>query len=660
MSWLDAVPVVLLSAAWLFVPGLLVTYGFGLRSIAAWALAPLVTVALVGSLAVVLGKLHVAWSVSIVLIVALVLAVVVAAAGFALRHRWPARAPDPRRLTLAAALGMIPAIVFGAITFAHGIHAPDALSQTYDAVLHYNAVAFILDTKDASSLTISSLGQPGEPGRFYPSGWHDLVTLVVMSGGFGIPVAVNMVSWVIGVVVWPVSCLLLVRQIIGRSATGMAITGVVSIAFTAFPWDLLGFGVLWPNLLGMALVPAALSLVISVTGQAREDAIGRGRAWAMMPVALIASGFAHPNTIFTVIALSLFPIGIALFLRARRLGREGRRWRGIGECVLAVVVFLGFWYWATHSPIFASVIHFHWKPFDTPARAVGEALFQSMNGYDALWVLALVTFGGILLCRRYPPLRWVVGGYAVTSVLYVFAAAFNRPDTQKFTGFWYNDPHRLSAMLPITTVPLAVAALLYLGRRLAEYARREPRVPELLRRRAFAASTLIVLVLLGLLTQGFYVGKHASVVQTLYVRPADNPSLDVVDPAERAFFARIKHIVPPDAVVANNPWNGSALLWALADRRVLFPHMGTSTTDDQDYLAANLNSAAVDPRACRIADKLHVEYLLIGDHVFWPWDKRTQNYPGLADPGPGQGFQLVASSGDKLKLCQIAACDGTQ
>src|ERR1700743_972522 len=114
MSWLDAVPVALLSAVWLFVPGLLITYGYGLRSIAAWALAPVVTVGLVAVLAVVLGKLAIAWAVAVVLIVALVVAVVVAAIGFLLRRRWPALPADPRRVTLSAALGMIPAHVFAA------------------------------------------------------------------------------------------------------------------------------------------------------------------------------------------------------------------------------------------------------------------------------------------------------------------------------------------------------------------------------------------------------------------------------------------------------------------------------------------------------------------------------------------------------------------
>jgi hypothetical protein len=659
MSWLDAVPVALLAAVWLFLPGLLVTYGVGLRGVAAWGLAPVVTVAIAAATAVVAQQVGVSWSVTLVLLVTLVLAVVVAVVAFLLRRRWPATPVDPRRLTLAAAIGLVPAILVGAVTFAHAILRPDALSQTYDAVLHYNAIASILDTRDASSLTIGALDMPGEPGSFYPAAWHDLVSLVVLSGGFSIPVSVNMVSLVIGIVVWPAGCLLLVRQVIGRSAVGMAITGLVSISFTAFPWDLLGFGVLWPNLLGTALSPAILALVISVTGLARDDVIGRGRAWLLLPVAAVAAGLAHPNSIFTVLALSVFPVGLAVGARAWRLRGQGRAWRGVAECVVALAVLLGFWYWAATTPAFAQVRTFYWRPFDTPARALGEVLLQSTMGYNALWVLAFVTLGGILLCRRQPALRWVVGGFAVTAFLYMIAAAFNRPDTEKFTGYWYNDAHRLSAMLPITAVPLAVVALLYLGRKLAAVLERQPRLPAVLRSRAFAGSSLVVLVLFGLLSSGFYVGKHSAVVRTLYVIPPSVPSLDMVDPAEEAFFARVKDIVPPDSIVANNPWDGSALLWALADRRVLFPHLVVNSTPGEQYLAAHFNQAATDPAVCPIAESLGVDYLLVGDHTFWPWDARTKDYPGLTDPGPGKGFRLVASSGPTLRLYQLTACTAT-
>ena len=34
----------------------------------------------------------------------------------------------------------------------------------------------------------------------------------------------------------------------------------------------------------------------------------------------------------------------------------------------------------------------------------------------------------------------------------------------------------------------------------------------------------------------------------------------------------------------------------------------------------------------------------------------SQPHGGMTDPGPGKGFQLVASSGPKLKLYQLTAC----
>jgi hypothetical protein len=679
MSWLDAVPAVLLSAVWLFMPGLLITYAFGLRSFGAWGMAPVLTVALAAVTAVVAQKAGIRWSVGLVAVVSLVIAVLVGVVAFLLRHKAPAVRADPRRVTLAAAVGLVPAVILGAISLAKGIVRPDALSQTYDAVLHYNAVASILDTGRASSLTMGNLDVPGDPSIFYPGAWHDLTSLVAMSGGFSIPLSVNMISAVIGIVVWPVGCMLLVRQVIGRSAVGLAITGVVSVSFSAFPWGLLSFGVLWPNLLGMAITPAVLALVISITGMAREDAIGRGRAWLMLPVALVGAGFAHPNVIFSVIALAIFPVFIALVTRALRLRADGRMWRGVTEVVVALVVFLGFWRWASVTSVFAGVRKFFWAPVATPAEAVGEVLFQSTNRYSALWILGLVTLGGVLLCRRNATLRWVVGGFVVTAFLYVIAAAFNRPDTAKFTGYWYNDSHRLAAMLPITAVPLTVAALMYLGTRLATYSEQRgwlnpagnPRAGEALtgaldaaprsawlalRGRSFAVSTLVVTLLLGLLSGGFYAGKHADVLAIAYDIPASQPSLELVNPDTQAFFEQIKKIIPPDEMVANNPWDGSALLWALADRRVLFPHLGITVPPDEQYLAAHLDDALFDPKVCQIANKLHVGYLFVGDNTFWPWDPRTKTFPGFTDPSGSKAFQLVASSGLQLKLYQLTAC----
>src|SRR4051794_9723875 len=323
MNWIEAAPVALVTVAWLLVPGLFVSYLLGLRGVAAWGLAPVTGIALIACTAVLGGFLGIGWSVGFVLLVSVAFVAVVAAVAFLLRRRaFLAADPDPRGLTLAAGLGILPAVVLGLTTIIESMGAPDTLSQTYDAVFHYNALAYINDSHHASALSMSALGNPHIPGFFYPAAWHDLASLVMMSGGASIPLAANAVTVAATVVLWPLSCLLLVRQLFGRNLGALVITGTLSIGFTAFPWDLLGFGVLWPNLLGMSIAPALFAVVLTLTGWARDDAIGKVRAWLALAVGLVAAGFAHPNVLFSLVVLSVFPAAARVFARAWRLRGE--------------------------------------------------------------------------------------------------------------------------------------------------------------------------------------------------------------------------------------------------------------------------------------------------------------------------------------------------
>ena len=316
-----------------------------------------------------------------------------------------------------------------------------------------------------------ALGDPETPGMFYPAAWHGLASLVMMSTGVSIPVAANVFCAVITIVVWPVSCLLLVRQLFGRNTAALAITGVLSIAFPAFPWDFFGWGVLWPNLLGMAVAPAVFALVLTVTGWVKDDCVGRGRAWLLLVIAVGAAGFAHPNVLFSLIVLSLFPAGAALFVRARRLRAEGRGRRGVVECAVFAVVVFGSWLWSATSPMFASVRNWDaWRSFETPAAAVGEVLLNATNQREALWLLSAVVIVGAVTARRWPAMRWVLAGHLIAGFLYMLAAALNTPATHMLTGYWYSDSHRLAAMLPITGVPLAIAGMLFLADKLLPYA----------------------------------------------------------------------------------------------------------------------------------------------------------------------------------------------
>ena len=69
MNWFDAVPIALVTAAWLLLPGLAISYLAGLRGIAAWGLAPITSIALIASTAVLAEKLGIDWSALVVLVV---------------------------------------------------------------------------------------------------------------------------------------------------------------------------------------------------------------------------------------------------------------------------------------------------------------------------------------------------------------------------------------------------------------------------------------------------------------------------------------------------------------------------------------------------------------------------------------------------------------
>src|SRR5262245_31397121 len=118
--------------------------------------------------------------------------------------------------TLIIIAGLLPAFLLSMLAVMPAVGPPDSLSQVFDTPFHYNALAYIRDTHDGSSLTMHGLGDPESPGAFYPAAWHDLAALVMFSTGASIPLTANVFCAVITVAVWPVSCLFLVRQLFGR------------------------------------------------------------------------------------------------------------------------------------------------------------------------------------------------------------------------------------------------------------------------------------------------------------------------------------------------------------------------------------------------------------------------------------------------------------
>lgn len=669
MTWTQAVPVALVTAAWCVLPGALVARAAGLRGAVCWGAGPLVSVALIATTAVLAGRAGVRWGPWPVLGATAVLALLCAAVTAAVRRVGRNRAgtggdpggrppfllragPDGPLGGMALAIGAAVTVAIGWLTVMLAFGPVDAISPTYDAVYHYSAVARILQTGDASSLTLGELNSPGRPSA-YPAAWHDVVSLVVASTGASIPAASNLAAFAAAAVVWPLSCTLLVRQVVGRRAGALLVTPVLATAFTAMPWLLLNWGVLWPNLLGLALVPAGLAAVVTVLGLTRDSAVGRFRALLLGAAAVPALALAHPNAAVSLLVLGLSPVLVAAATAAVRHVRERRFATAAlapagALAAVAAVVWLLAW-----SPYLDGVRAFDWRASMGAREALTGVLWNGMNKRPELVVVSVLVVVGAVLALRHVRTAWLVPAHLTSALLYTLAVAREGDLVTALTGAWYNDSHRLAAMVPITGVPLATLGVLGaagLVVRAVTALRRAGTTPE--RRRLLAVPVVAVLAAaLVLLTDGFRIGVHAAVIADAYRYETGR----VLQPGQREFLEAAGRATDPGAVVAANPWTGNGLLYPLTGREVLFPHLSGTWTPDQELIRLRLHDVARDPVVCPALRATGVGYVIDGPVTWWPWDPRADTYPGLSEIDRAPGFEPVLAGGGST-LYRITAC----
>lgn len=669
MTWVQAVPVALVTAAWCVLPGALVARAAGLRGAVCWGAGPLVSVALIATTAVLAGRAGVPWGPWPVLGATAVLALLCAAVTAAVRRARRDRAepggdpgdrppfllragPDGPLGGIALAIGTAVTVAIGWLTVMLAFGPVDAISPTYDAIYHYSAVARILQTGDASSLTLGELNSPGQPSA-YPAAWHDVVSLVVASTGASIPAASNLAAFAAAAVVWPLSCTLLVRQVVGRRAGALLVTPVLATAFTAMPWLLLNWGVLWPNLLGLALVPAGLAAVVTVLGLTRDSAVGRFRALLLGAAAVPALALAHPNAAVSLLVLGLSPVMVAAtattvrHVRERRFATAALAPAGALAAVAAVVWVLAW------SPYLDGVREFDWQASMGAREALTGVLWNGMNKRPELIVVSVLVVVGAVLAMRHARTAWLVPAHLTSALLYTLAVAREGDLVTALTGAWYNDSHRLAAMVPITGVPLATLGVLGaagLAVRAVTALRRAETTPE--RRRLLAVPAVAVLAAaLVLLTDGFRIGVHAAVIADAYRYETGR----VLQPGQREFLEAAGRATAPGAVVAANPWTGNGLLYPLTGRQVLFPHLSGTWTPDQELIRMRLHDVARDPVVCPALRATGVGYVIDGPVTWWPWDPRADTYPGLSEIDRAAGFEPVLS-GSGSTLYRITAC----
>lgn len=668
MSWVETAPIFLVSAAILLVPGLLIGIALGARRLTLVALAPLFTVTTVAIAATVGQMIGVRWGVLPVLVTAVLLAVLVAGARLLWRKRWPnPPVREPRNALIAAGGGLVFGLVAIGTRFTAVFGEPNHVSQTFDNVFHLNAIRYILDTGTASPLTTGSLTYIFD-GRqsFYPDMWHALVALSVDVTGASIPVAVNVMNIAIAGLIWPLACMLLVRVVVGARPIALLAAGVLSAGFAAFPVLMVDFGVLYPNLLAISLLPAALAAAAMVAGFGVDPDLPAPARWVALAGVLPGLALAHPSTLMALIAFSV-PIGVFALIRRLQV-LHARRAGILSYLLVAAVTVASFWAAAavllvarpTREAAF-------WGPRESVVSAVTATVTNSVIGRPADYVIAAFMLLGIVALIVTRKQMWLVGSFLVAAGLYVVVASFP-PGTFRYglTGIWYSDSFRLAALMPVVVLPLAAVGAQWLAD-LVQAAvtrarlRRTPPVPaesdtlDPPRRRPQLAGAIAGLVIVLILAIGPQTGKALEVAtesgKWTYTFSTDSPLLS---PDEATLLERLDDVVPSDATIVGSPWTGASLVYALSDRRALLPAIYGERDSDTLTLMASLRDVTTDSTVCAAVNELDVDYAL----DFGPREVHgaENQIAGLAELDEAPGLELIDREGD-ASLYRITACD---
>lgn len=659
MTWGSTFVPAMVTLVLFFLPGMLVACAARLRGMALVAIAPLISVTLVSVAAILAPLFGMRWSVLPVAALAILVSVVaflvarisLKSSSFTQKTPW-----HWKRGVLHAAAVVIAAILIGRrLVFVFG--RPDSFSQTFDNVFHLNAIRYILDTGSASSVDVS--GMTG--GNFYPAAWHGMVSLGVQIFGGSIPATVNLTNIVIGAVVWPLGCIFLAHQVLGRRGIVSLVAGILSAGFGAFPILLLDFGVLYPNFLGNALLPGALGLAIQALGLDQHRDAPKLINWLLFVAVLPGIILSHPSSLMALLALCLPPL-LLFWVKAfwPRVRQIRTRWRGLLGLLAAlllgsVAVYL---LWKNIRPPEEAS---SWLPVESTARAIGEVVASAGLNRPVSWVIMVLVLVGIysLILRRHQ--FWLLGIYFVMAALFVVVASFPLGEVRTFlTGVWYNDPPRLASLLPLVILPVATVGAVWMWDwlKVKHLDRWVDKLVQLqggshsnrVRPAAIAVSLVVLLAILTVGTQQANVREAALTAAKKYELAPDSK---LISSDEMALIERLDQNVPEGAILAGNPWNGSALAYAFADRKLLQLHILSVIPDGAPEIYDHLKDAKTDPEVCPAVKDLKVTYVLDFGHQ--EVSRGDNGFRGLDDLAKNGVATLVDAQGD-AKLYKISAC----
>lgn len=658
----------------LYAPGFVILRLMRFTNGFAFCAAPLLSSCMYSMLGIVFDELGVAANPVTVLVVplaALTIALYIQDAG-----RELGTCPSAGTIALCAAVGLLAGWY---IFVGQMIDGPFAYTPNYDQIHHLNSVQVFAESETFSFLHNSlytpaelAAGVPVSDSGFYPSGWHVLCALLVQLLGVQTSFAINVMNYLFSSFVFPLSTLCLLGTCFPQSRRIQLFGGIASVSFAAFPWLLLVWGPLFPNMASYAVVPIECALLLRAFALG-ESARASLRCFAAAAAGLLGVSLIHPNGAFVVAVM----IGSYLVQAAFSGDLQKRTGVSTGNCVfdgaILIAVFGLLWIAVYRLPFLSGIVSYVWEEYQTPLEAVANyiSLAQTRGFFgpeSPQWALAVLLIACAVYAISKRELRWLVQAYIFWGVAFVLTTSHESGLSHLIAGFWYSDPMRLVAASVLCAAPMAACGFDGLcnaiGKAVAGSRRQEPKAyPKYLE--GSLAALIVLLCFIPPVSLGDFAYESAISQVQHFTRVHYWADFSRLDSSERRFLYEVAEIIPDGAIVANNPCDGSFFAYGACDVHVLYRHFANYIDDDgsderspetQDsiLIRTSLDEYLENEEVRRAVEETGVEYVL---QLVSP-EGRPDSLGGLVGDGSEEwagivsidedtpGFTLVLEEGD--------------
>lgn len=562
------------------------------------------------------------------------------------------------------------AAIIAAYVFLTVLDGPDCYFQAWDTQTHLRKIRAFTETGNYSPFnsqiySSSSIAPNQSTDTFYPSAWHLLAAMLVSILDIPVTEATNAINILCVGLLLPLTMFLCLREQGINKPSTLALCAVVCIGVPIYPWDLISYGPLYPNLLGFCLLPGVIAVLLNMLNTNNEKGLSGflGDIYLLL-LGIISLALVHPNCVF---ALGLI-LATHLISKAKLLIKTRHQNLPATICfAIPVFTIVLIWIALNRMSFMHSVVECYWPSITTAPQAFLDALFLGTTTHPMQFFIPILVFIGIFTDIKDKKLCLVIT-YAVLVLFYTVDAGTDLSIKPLLTGFWYNDYHRISAMLGLVSILLACKAINSIL--LIYHAQSTIRNSYL---RIATTGMALVSAIILILCPSIPI-PHNQVWQTAFgyqiteMKNQFNKQLiyyDIFSPLEEDFCkTTLSKINPENSVVINNPDDGSLFGYSVFGLnmyyRTWYPPTAKTETKESNLIRCHLNELSSNDDVKKAVKKIGAKYVLQLDHGDQTQEYRIQYNHDNDDEWRGidlinettPGFTLVASS-DDIRLYRI-------